>query len=199
MKEATFTIVGISPYSQSRVLQSKRIELQDMQEFEEASWREHIHAVEESHRVFIPPMAIKNALSECAKFISMSVPGKGKATYTKHFEAGLLCTEPVLLETKIAGEWAPLLIENVKGERLFLPSDGRRGSGKRVWKIYPTIAPPWRGKASVFIMDDTITADIFETHLARAGQYIGIGRFRPRNNGFYGRFSAEGLAFSEVK
>lgn len=197
MKQATFTIVGIAPYSQSRVLQTKRTELQDGQEFEEATWREHIHK-DENQRVFIPPMAMKNCLAETAKFISMSVPGKGKSTYTKHFEAGILCTEPINLEVQDGKGWVPLLKDAVKSERLFLPSDGRRGSGKRVWKIYPLVPPPWRGEVKMTVIDNTITADVFETHLARAGQYVGIGRFRPRNNGFYGRFGFTDLHFEEM-
>ena len=42
--------------------------------------------------VFIPPNSLKNCLSEAAKFLSISVPGKGKATYTKNFEAGIKST-----------------------------------------------------------------------------------------------------------
>ena len=39
-----------------------------------------------------------------------------------------------------------------------------------------------------YIIDDAITGDVFKYHLQQAGSFIGIGRFRPRNNGFYGRF-----------
>jgi hypothetical protein len=34
---------------------------------------------------------------------------------------------------------------------------------------------------------------VFEHHLHEAGKFIGIGRFRPRNNGFYGRFDVLGV------
>ena len=42
-----------------------------------------------------------------------------------------------------------------------------------------------------FVLDETITEDVFLNHLTQAGQFIGIGRFRPRNNGFYGRFAVD--------
>jgi len=39
-----------------------------------------------------------------------------------------------------------------------------------------------------YILDEIITKEVFERTLTMAGQFIGIGRFRPQNNGFYGRF-----------
>lgn len=72
-------------------------------------------------------------------------------------------------------------------ERLFLPSDGRRGSGSRVKKIYPLIQK-WEGELEIIVTDDTITQKVLQEHLEAFGKYIGIGRFRPANNGYYGRF-----------
>jgi len=51
----------------------------------------------------------------------------------------------------------------------------------------------WGGEVEFCILDDIIDKDVFQTHLEDAGQFIGIGRFRPRNNGFYGRFAVEGI------
>jgi hypothetical protein len=143
-------------------------------------WREHLHALP-SGEVFIPPTAFKNCLSEAAKYLGLSVPGKGKSTYTKHIEAGVLVVDPAplgIMKDEVAGEW------------LFLPSDGIRGSGKRVMKCYPVI-PSWSCTVRWHILDQIITDDVFLKHLEVAGSFIGIGRFRPRNNGFYGRFQAE--------
>ncbi len=50
--------------------------------------------------MFIPPMAFKNCLSEAAKYISQQIPGQGKATYTKHFEAGVMVLDPLVLPIK---------------------------------------------------------------------------------------------------
>lgn len=151
-------------------------------DYEKRTWRKKLH-VDTDGQVLIPPMAFKNCLSEAAKFMSIQIPGKGKATYTKHFDAGVLVTD-----------WAQTGIhrDTVKEERLFLPSDGKRGSGKRVWKSYPLIEK-WNTTVTFYIIDETITKDVFERHLMAAGQFIGIGRFRPRNNGYYGRFSIDSL------
>jgi hypothetical protein len=56
-----------------------------------------------------------------------------------------------------------------------------------VSKCFPVI-PAWEGEATFYIFDETVTQDAFLEHLSEAGRFIGLGRFRPRNNGFYGRF-----------
>lgn len=126
--------------------------------------------------------------------MSIQIPGKGKATYTKHFEAGLLVMDAMTLPIKKA---------DVPGEWLFVPSDGVRGSGKRVEKCFPVIRE-WTGKVQFVVLDETLLGEyrkdekgrsvtVFEHHLHEAGKFIGIGRFRPRNNGFYGRFDVLGV------
>ncbi len=173
------TLVSTSPLSQSAPIQSVKQTGEGADHFEERTWRERLH-VDEDGEVFIPPMALKNCLSEVAKFLSESVPGKGKATYTKLFEAGIMVVEPLRLG--IPGE-------KVQGERLFVPADGIRGSGKRVWKVFPVI-PSWQARAQVVLLEPTLCGkpEKVQEYLTHAGKFIGLGRFRPRNNGYYGRF-----------
>ena len=183
-------IRGVSPLSQSRAIQSVKATGEGSDAFEERTWRERMHVSPDGY-VFIPPMAIKNCLSEVAKYLSESVPGKGKSTYTKHFEAGILCLEPCILGIKAA---------DVEGERLFVPADGKRGSGKRVWRRFPFIPAGWSCKVSIIALDPVIVdrPGKIEEYLTHAGTFIGLGRFRPRNNGFYGRFTVEGFKSSKA-
>ncbi len=191
MRTAVVHLESVSPYSQSRHYEAEKAPKETGQEtakdLEKRTWRERCHATEDG-RIFIPPMAFKNCLSEAAKFLSLQIPGKGKATYTKHFEAGLLVVEGITLPEKkdtVAGEW------------LFVPADGRRGSGKRVEKCFPLI-PKWSGVVQVHVLDGTISPEVFETHMKAAGNFIGIGRLRPRNNGFYGRFKVTKIEWVTV-
>jgi len=177
MKTATVKLESTSPYSQSRHYQVAKLEKESAADFEARTWRERMHTTKDGN-VFIPPMAFKNCISEAAKFLGIQIPGKGKSTYTKHFEAGVLVTEALVL---------PVKASDVDGEWLFVPADGKRGSGKRVEKCFPVI-PMWEGAVQFHILDETITQSVFRQHLEEAGKFIGIGRFRPRNNGFYGRF-----------
>jgi hypothetical protein len=195
MKTFEATLKSVSPYSQSRhyVVDKENQGKENHRDYEARTWRERLH-VDQDGNVFIPPMSFKNCISEAAKFMSIQIPGKGKATYTKHFEAGLLVMDAMTLPIKKA---------DVPGEWLFVPSDGVRGSGKRVEKCFPVIRE-WTGKVQFVVLDETLLGEyrkdekgrsvtVFEHHLHEAGKFIGIGRFRPRNNGFYGRFDVLGV------
>lgn len=184
MKKAIATLKSASPYSQSKFYQTEKLEKERPDAYEMRTWRDRLH-INQDGLVFIPPMAFKNCISEAAKFLSIQIPGKGKATYTKHFEAGLLITEPLVLSIKK---------EDVPGEWFHVPSDGRRGGTKRVLKCFPVIHQ-WQGDIEIYVLDETITESILKQHLSEAGKFIGIGRFRPRNNGFYGRFEVIDMVF----
>lgn len=186
MKRVVVRIKGVSPYSQSRFHNTPKKEKESAADYEERTWRERV-AVQEDGRVIIPPMAFKNCLAEAAKFLSVQIPGKGKATYTKHFEAGVLVIAPMVL---------PVTRAEVEGEWLFVPASGKRGDGKRVSKCFPVIRN-WGGDVEFLVLDDTINREAFEYHIKQAGQLIGLGRFRPRNNGFYGRFEASVVSFED--
>lgn len=183
MRVAIAHLESISPYSQSKHHEVGRLSRPDgsvtesSDDHERRTWRERCH-VDQEGRVFIPPMAFKNCIAEIAKYLSVQIPGKGKSTYTKHFEAGVMVLDGLSL---------PIKKDEVPGEWLFVPADGRRGSGKRVSKCFPVVQS-WRGEVVFHVLDDVISPSIFEQHLKDAGNFIGIGRFRPRNNGYYGRF-----------
>lgn len=182
MKVYSAKLKSASSYSQSKYIQLPKNEKETHRDFEARSWRERMHVNQEGN-VFIPPMSFKNCLSEAAKFLSIQIPGKGKATYTKHFEAGILITEPLDL---------PDRKDDVEGEWLFVPSDGKRGGSSRVEKCFPVIHD-WEGEIEILVLDETVTKDVLKYHLEQAGKFIGVGRFRPRNNGYYGRFKVESL------
>jgi len=185
MKIAVATLESVSPYSQSRYYKEPKLERELAGDYEERTWRERCH-VTDSGQIFIPPMAFANSLKEAAKYLSLPVPGKGKSTFTKNFESGVLVSEPLML---------PDRKETVRGEWVFVPSDGRRGGGTRVEKCFPYILE-WGGNVSFYILDDIITADIFNKVLETSGQLIGIGRFRPRNLGYYGRFRVKNVEWT---
>jgi hypothetical protein len=188
MKTALVEIESVSPYSQSRFHDTPKRDKELPDEHEQRTWRERCHTTEDGN-IFIPPMAFKNSIQEAAKYLSLKVKGKGQATWTKHFEAGILVTDGLTLPEKkddIAGEW------------FFMNADGKRGSGTRVKRCYPVV-PKWSGKVTFYILDDQITEDIFRYHLEQAGNLIGIGRFRPRNGGFYGRFKVLSVKWVEQK
>lgn len=175
-----------TPYSQSRFHQTPKLDKENSQDYETRTWRERMHTNEKGF-ITIPPMAFKNCLRDAAQFLSMQIPGKGKSTYSKHFQAGILVVDETVLKVKA---------KDVEGEWLHVPSDGRQGGTTRVLKCFGKI-PKWEAEVKFYALDDVITLPVFKKHLEEAGSLIGIGRFRPRNGGYYGRF--EVLSVKEVE
>ena len=185
---ATCHLSSASVYSQSRPYQVEKKPRETPADYEKRTWRERMHLSEKNPgKIVIPAMQFKNSLAECAKYMSQQIPGKGKATYTKHFEAGVIIMDSMELDIKA---------DDVKGETVFVPSSGKRGDGNRVYKTFPKIHS-WSGVIDFTIFDHTITEEVFKEHLIQAGQFIGIGRWRPRNNGMYGRFTVDKVDWKE--
>lgn len=187
MLKCEFDLVGVAPISFSAPIQSTKKTGETHDAFEDRTWRERTHR-DERGMAFIPPQALKNCLSEAAKFLGESVPGKRGSTYTKHFESGILVVDPMPLGVKA---------DEIPGERLFVPPSGKRGDGKRVWKTFPTLAK-WKVHCVLYVLDPVLLdkPDKVKEYLGHAGKFIGLGRFRPRNNGFYGRFNVENFKSS---
>lgn len=186
MKKAICTLKSVSTYGQSKFHQTPKNNKELPADYEDRTWREKAH-VNDKGLVFIPGTMFANSLREASKYLSIQVPGKGKSTYTKHFESGIMVLDNLEL---------PVKKEDLKSVTVFVPSDGKVGGGRRVIKHFPIIHE-WSGVVIYHIIDDIITADIFEQVLRTSGQLIGIGYFRPRNRGYYGRFEVENIEWIE--
>lgn len=178
MRECTAYITGSAPYSASRAHCEEKLPKETPDAYEERTWESKAHILNGS--VVIPPMAFKIGLDRAAKMLGRQIPGKGKATYTKYFESGVIVTDPV----EIAAESA------IKKERIYANADGVRGSGKRVWRNFPRI-DDWNGFVTFHVIADEITKEIFEEAVRYAGVAVGVGRFRPERGGYFGRFTVD--------
>lgn len=189
MKIAIVQMESVTPYSQSKHIDeethpAKPKESKD--DYESRCWMHRMHVTPDGY-VEIPPTAFANCIKASARRLQIQVPGKGKTLFTKYFEAGVMVPEGLKLDVKAA---------DVPRDRLFVPSDGRPGGGKRVFRNFPRI-DRWSGKVSFYILDDMITEPVFTQVLRSAGLLVGIGRFRPENRGFYGRFKVASLQWIE--
>ena len=187
MRTLIATLRGISPYSQSTFFTSEKLPKETSAAFEERCWRERMH-LNNAGEVIVPPMAIKYAIDEACKRLALQVPGEGKTRYTKFFEAGYMVPEPPCLGIKG---------DDVEGEWIWASSTGKKGKdgGTRVRRCYPTI-PEWSCDAVFKVLEDKIPNDVFLKCLESAGLFVGIGRFRPENQGYYGRFQVEAAMWS---
>lgn len=170
-------LVGTAPYSQSRCYKSVKGTKETSDDFEQRVWREHLH-VDDKDMVFIPAMSFKNALVGAARYRGEQIRGQGKKTYTQKFMSAVMVTKDVALGIKG---------DAVQGEALHLNADGKKGGNTRVWRTYPRI-DDWKATVVFDVCDPIISLDVFKRTLTDAGNFIGIGRFRPERGGFYGRF-----------
>lgn len=183
MRQVTVRITGQAPYSASRAHCEEKLPKETADAYEERTWRSKAHV--KDGRVYIPPMAFKIGLDRAAKMLGRQIPGKGKSTYTKFFESGVIATEPVF----IADE------NQIEKERIHANADGVRGSGKRVWRSFPRI-DDWSGEITFYVIADEITQEVFEEAVRYAGVAVGVGRFRPERGGYFGRYTVEGFKWN---
>ena len=185
MKTVEATLESLAPLSMSRYHQTPRLDREIPKDYEARTWRERLHALPDG-TVYMPPTFVKNALGIAAKYLGLQIPGKGKSTYTKHFDAGVIVPEGATLGIKK---------EDVPGEWLFLHSSPSKPNSPRVEKCYPRI-DHWKATFKFLIVDEIITEDVFRRHLEAAGTFVGLGRFRPINRGFYGRFKVTNIKWA---
>ena len=173
---------SISPLGQSAPIRTPRGSQEGYDEYENRVWKERLH-VDKNGMVFIPPMAFFYSICEAAAREGMKVPGRRGATYKKLFESGILIHEPIVTNVKA---------DDVALERLFVPSDGKRGGGTRVWKNFPRI-DEWKAEAKIYVINQLISAEVLAKHIETSGMLVGLGFFRPQTLGFWGRFQCEEL------
>lgn len=189
MKKCTAKLIGRSPLQFGKAITSKKDEGELPDVFEERTWRERMH-VDADGICFIPPMALKLCLEQTAQFLSEKIPSKGQATYTKHFRSGIMVTEGLSLGIKA---------DDVQPNRLFVPSDGKKGGGKRVYKLFPTIQE-WQTTCEIIVIDQILcdkTEKVLQ-YLEAGGRFIGFLSFAPRVGGYFGRYGVEGWAVEEM-
>ena len=185
---ATATIKGFSPYSPSRQHDEPALSGEKKDAYEARTWRHKAHTDKDGF-VIIPFMSFKKAIDAAASFTPRKIKGNGNQTYSKQMKSGVLLTEPLVLKVKAADARSETFSCSITGDS--------RGVGGRVNRTFPMI-DDWGGKLEFTITNPTIQKDIFETYLEEAGQFIGIGRFRPENGGVNGRWRVEKITWKEV-
>jgi hypothetical protein len=183
VRTATVQITGVSPYSSNAFIRTPKKDKEGHDKYEERTWKERAN-VNNKGEWFIPPMAFYHSICDASAFRGDKL--KGAKTFTKRFISGVLCVDPVPLGVQL---------DDIQGEWLPVPSDGKRGGGSRVWKCFP-IVHEWTGIVAYQVADDMINEDIFRKTITDAGKFVGVGRFRPQNRGYYGRFQVDEIEWS---
>lgn len=183
---AEVRVSGVSPYSSSRPHQEPKQEGETADAYERRTWRHKAH-INDKGQPFIPPMAFKWGLTLASRMLGLQVPGRGKTTYTKFFESGVMVVDEVIIGADASA---------MEAENVFVNADGIRGSGKRVFRTFPKFSK-WSGTVVFHVLAPEIDAKTFDKVLTQAGLFIGVGRFRPERGGYFGRFSIDKITWKE--
>ena len=186
---ATLTLSSISPMTQSRQHDTPKLEGESHDALDQRTWRNKLHVETRDGKsvVTIPATAIHQCFVAAAKYSKKQIPGQGKATWTAKFAAGIM-----LIENPSTG----IDPETTKPTVISANADGVRGSGKRVTRRFPTL-PEWKTTFDVYILDPIITQDVFREMVEIAGIFVGLGQFRPANQGTNGRFKIAALRWQD--
>jgi hypothetical protein len=175
----TVNIKGISPYSPSKAVNAaaKPKEVK-FDVWEAQTWRQKAH-YDEKGFVVIPFMSFKKAITTAGSLTKRKISGKGNQTYAALIKSGVLMDQSLKL---------PLKEKDLRGETFSCSITGdTRGVGGRVDRTFPMI-DTWGGDLVFYVTNPEIPRDVFEEYVTEAGQFIGVGRFRPENGGINGRF-----------
>lgn len=188
VKVYRFQIEGVTPYSQSRAHEEPKLPKEQEDAYDKRTWPLKLHTTDQG-KVFIPPAAFKFGADEAARYAGEKIKGQGNKTWATKVLCGQGVYAPVVLDIDAA---------DVQPERVFCNVDGVRGSGKRVWRWFPTM-PEWRATVDYTISDEILTPDVMLKVVQTIGLVIGIGRYRPAKGGWYGRFKVLGMEEFAVK
>ena len=186
MRTATFQIVGISPYSFSKPYDVPWIEKESHDDYDKRTWLNHAY-VDEQGEAYIPGTAFKFDIADAAKRLAIKIPGKRQQTYTKNVLSGVICANPVMLGIKR---------DALKCEVIYAHANATRSPGARVFRRFPITPKDWKSVLVVDVIDDEIPSAVIERCVEEAGNLLGVGRFRPANGGYLGRWKVVRVKWS---
>jgi hypothetical protein len=188
MKTFVASLASVSPYFQSRAYEAEIEELpkESKNDYEKRTWMYRTH-IDEDGQVIIPAAQFQFSIQGGAKYLNERIPGRNRETWTKHFMAGILVPDGIVL---------PERRETIQGLWLSMNPQGKREGGTRVPRRMPFVSK-WAGDLTIHILDDLITEDILRRVIEHAGMFEGIGQNRPARGGSRGRYTLVELV--EVK
>ncbi len=203
-KIAKVKIKGVSPLSLSKMFETERPADLTPGEFDEQHWREHCD-VNAAGNVCVSPMAFKKSIDAASKHLGEKVPGTRGQTYTAKFERGLFIQTPIELLPQKKRETLTVEKDSI---RLLCSSTGiKTGKGGSVVPRRFPYFHDWAGYLELHIVEPSLLikspgkeeTDLLFRTIEAAGIFIGVGRFRPQNAGFNGRFAIDGpITLTEV-
>ena len=175
------TIRGESPIQFSRYHMTPKIDANEAPgDYDDRTWREKAHTGPNGN-IIIPANALMTFIRTTAQRLGMKL--KGQKTFGKVFAGGFMIVDGMDLG---------VTPDALKPNRVYVNSDGVRGSGKRVWRTFPMLHD-WGGSFTIDVFRTEITEDILREHIEWGLAFVGMGSFRPENGNIFGRGSLVSL------
>lgn len=179
-------IKGITPYMQHRMDDEKLANWEKVRKFiierddiaKPDAERAEFHCFRnEAGQNYIPADQIRGSFINAGSFSKAKVGNARKSM--KNIVAAMFIVEP---------------------EEIIIPHydtiDKRSAVNKNVKARVIVIRPKWTTWEAEFnlrVDNDTITPETVKEIISNAGNYVGIGSFRPTNNGYFGRYKIENI------
>jgi len=191
MKSYKVRIKGTSPYMQHRmddvkleqwegtrgmIIENKGLNTPDLVKAEYHCYRNDHGAC------FIPSAQMKGALIESGKLVKGKVGAATKSM--KNIVAGMFMITP---------EQIPMMDYTTIDKRSAVNPNNKA----RVITVRPKWDAGWEAEFVLTVKIDLLTDDMVKNILKYAGEFIGIGSFRPTKNGEFGCY--EIIEFKELK
>lgn len=191
MKKYKVKIKGVTPYMQHRMDDVKLeewekdrgriIERDDVNQEDLVRATFHMY-LDDKNKPYMPGEHLRGSFINAGAFIKSKVGNSKKSM--KNVVAGMFYIKP---------------------EQIPLPEkdwiiDKRSAVNRNIKARIITIRPKWEKWEVTFTLEvdnDTITDQTVKKIIEYAGQYVGIGSFRPQNNGMFGRFNI--VKFENIK
>ncbi len=180
MQKFNIEIVGKTPYMQHRmddgeleewekrrgkIIERKDINIADKQ-------RAEFRLYKDKNKPYIPSEHIRGALINAGSYMKSKVGNSRKSM--KNIVAGMFFIEPDKIP--LGNSWV---------------IDKRSAVNQNIKARIISIRPKWEKwnvKFTLLVDNDTITKETIKQLFDYAGNYCGIGSFRPTCNGMFGRF-----------
>lgn len=186
MKTFNVKIKGLTPYMQHRMDDQKledwekkrpNIMERDDVSHEDAARAEYHCYRNKDGKCFIPSEQIRGSLIGAGTYMKAKVGGRSKS-----------------MKVIVAATFQPTPDEIILPD--FDTIDKRSAVNRNVKARVLVIRPKWNNWSASFILkvyEDTITKETVSQLITYAGNYVGIGSYRPTANGLFGRFEIESI------
>lgn len=126
---------------------------------------------------YIPADQVRGSLIGAGTYMKAKVGGRAKSMKIIVAATFMVTPDQILIPDFDAIDKRSAVNKNVKA---------------RVIVIRPKWTT-WSASLTLEVHEDTITKETVQQLITYAGNYVGIGSFRPTNNGMFGRFEVENI------